>query len=209
MLNFLKQAKVKITIQSAILIILGILFCVLPESAVNVLQIIVSAFLIFWGVVHVLGYCFAPIMLRDPYIFVEGSLTLVVGVLIDFFPALFVLMIGLIIVVTGLKRIFSSVELKKQFDAKWWIDLSLGILILILGLVVSIFCGTKIASNIVSIVLGVSLIVDGITYLLLLFALNRTLTKIKKVVSTKNGESDTELNSPNNSEDFTDYEIKK
>ena len=185
MAKFFKSQKIKTVIFSSILIIFGLLFCLLPEKSLELLEIILSTLLIVYGIICFFGFVFSPIMLRDPVMLVEGIIFIVVGVLLDFFPSLFVIGIGTIIIIGGLKQIYNSIDLK-ILDAKtWWIDLCLGLAFTALGVVIIVLRSTKVSTMIVSIMLGVTLILDGICYLMLLFALKREVKKIRKEVNEK------------------------
>lgn len=185
MAKFFKNQKIKTVIFSSILIIFGLLFCLLPEKSLELLEIILSTLLIVYGIICFFGFVFSPMMLRDPVMLVEGIIFIVVGVLLDFFPSLFVIGIGTIIIIGGLKQIYNSIDLK-ILDAKtWWIDLCLGLAFTALGVVIIVLRSTKVSTMIVSIMLGVTLILDGICYLMLLFGLKREVKKIRKEVNEK------------------------
>ena len=51
MANFFRNQKIKTIIFSSVIIIFGLLFCVLPEKSIDYLELIVSIFLILYGVV--------------------------------------------------------------------------------------------------------------------------------------------------------------
>lgn len=176
--------KVKTIIFSGLLITFGILFCVMPQRFVGVLEIIVSIFLILFGLINLFGFCCSPTFLRDPFMLFESIVLIVAGFLIDLISNMFVLILGLIIIVFGIKKIFAAVNIKKTLKKDWWIDLIFGIVILILGLIIAILCGTKIVQSAVIILLGCSLIFNGIINLITLFVLHRELKNNKKTEET-------------------------
>ena len=84
-------------------------------------------------------------------------------------------------------------DLKVAEVSKWWIELIFGIVILLIGLVIVVMCNTKIAREILMIIFGVSLLVNGILSLVSYFILD---FKLKK------------LNEKQQNEDFKDYKVK-
>lgn len=188
MIKFLKNQKVKTIVLSSILIIFGLLFCVLPNSSINYLEIVLSTLFIVYGIICLLGFTCSPRELREPLLLLESIIFMVVGVLIDFFPSLFVIAIGIIITVGGIKEILNAINIKFIGEKNWWINVVIGIIFAALGLTIIILSGTNVASMIVSIFLGVTLILDGICYLLLLFAFKREIDKIKREADRKMAE---------------------
>ncbi len=202
----LNRYKVKIIIFSALLIIFGILFCLLPESAISVLGIIISVFLIAWGVFLIFGYCVAPKELQEPFELMEGVVLLVVGIVIDLVPTLFVLAVGLVVMCLGLRQVFAAWTTKNLGEKYWYIDFTISFIIFVFGLLISIFCGTKIAKTAISIMLGIDMIISGIFYLVLVFVLHRKVSNLKAAIFGKQSEKSVEKE-PNLNE-FTDFVVK-
>lgn len=185
MKNILQNQKVKTIIFSSCLIIFGLLFCLLPEKSLDVLELILSVFLIVYGFICLLGFAFAPVALRDSFLLIESIVMLAVGVLMDFVPSLFVILIGVIILIGGLRVAVNSINMKLLMRRDWWADLCLGSVFAALGIIVIVLSSTKVATTIISILLGITLILDGICYLVLLFVLKREAKKIDEELKKK------------------------
>lgn len=151
-----------------LLIVFGLLFCVIPSKTIGVLNIIISAFLMLFGVVEIFGYCFCPKDLREILQLFEGIFFVTVGILLDFFPTLFVIFIGIGIVFGGIKILLDSLKIKKQ-NEKWKLKFSSGLIILISGLVALILNIAKVNEVALSIYIGCILIFSGILNLTLKF----------------------------------------
>lgn len=180
MKKFVKKERIKLTIYSIFLVVFGMLFILIPNKSINILEIITATCLIIYGIVGLLGYCVSPIFIRDPLQLLEALIAIVFGALLDFFPSLFILGIGLFIMFGGLKHFILSLEIREKGDKNWWIDSIFGLIISGLGLAVAILCNTSVAERITSIMLGVSMIISGLMYFIMIFALKRYLGKIKK-----------------------------
>jgi hypothetical protein len=194
-MNFLKREKVNSVVLSCVFIVLGLLFCIVPNKSLSIIETIASVCLIAFGVVSLFLYCFTPILFRDSSSLVNAILAICLGLLISFIPSFFVFGVGLVVAFNGLERFGYSLDLKEVGDKKWWIDCVSGIIIFALGITTVILCNTSVASSILMIYFGISIILDGVINLTLIFALHREITKVKKFVKS-------------NGEGFTDYEVK-
>lgn len=196
--GFFKKDKMRMLIWNIFVLILGLLLCFLRGSALGVLERIISISLIIYAIVCIVYYCISPLIVRDNSLFLQAIFILIVGVLLNIFPAIFIIGIGILIALEGLQGLTNSINLKNSNVKNWWIDFICGFITFCLGLVVVILFNTSTASSIVSILLGVTLLVYSIENLVLILVLHREIKKIKK------SESDT----TNSDDDFTDYTIK-
>lgn len=176
-INFCNE-NIKVILFNIFLIIFGVLFCAMPQKFVGILEIIVSIFLILYGLINLFGYCFAPTFLKEPFMLFESIVLIVAGFLIDIVSNLFILVLGIIILVFGIKRIVSAIEIKSLNNKNWWVDLVFGIVICLLGMLVSILCYTKIVQSAVIILLGASLMFSGIINLIIAFTLRKQIKKL-------------------------------
>ncbi len=194
-MNFIKKEKTKTIIVSALLILFGILFCLLPQKFVNAIETALSVFLIIYGLFLIISYCVQPLIYRNSTTIVEGIAIICIGVLLALIPSLFVLGIGIAILISGLKTFGYAFDVKEIGDKHWWVDLVSGAFVFALGITIVVLCNTKTATNILMIMLGLSLAVKVVINLILVFALHREFKKVKKFIK----ESD---------EGFTDYTVK-
>lgn len=212
-MNILKKEKTRVVITSVLMIVLGILFCALPEQSLSTLETIVAAVLIFVGIIYIIGFCFAPDFSREASLLIVGLLATALGIMVIFVPSSLVLGIGLFAGFSGLRRIGFSIDSKYMGDRNWWIDLAYGLFVFVLGVLLIIFRCTSIAVNAVMIYMGVSLLIEGIMNLVLVFALKREVTKFKRLLkkATEDDEYpkvDGESDENSGNQDFTDFEVK-
>ena len=194
----LKVKKIRLIVWNCVLLILGLLFCFLPETALSVLETVVSSCLIVYGVFCLVAYLFTPILIRDSSFLVSSILFILTGVLLNAVNSLFIVGMGIFIVVQGVVELGYGADLKLYGDKKYWIDALLGLIFLILGVAIIILCNTHVAVTIVSLILGIALIVYACGNLYLILALHRTFERVKKQVESQNDDSN----------DFKDYNIK-
>lgn len=215
-MNIFQKGNLRVIISAVVMIVLGILFCVLPEQSLNTLEIVVSGLLIFIGMVNIFAFSFAPGFSREGGILFLGIISLGLGVFIIFVPSSLILGLGLYTGFIGIKRVMLATNLKAVGDRNWWVDLAVGILVFVLGVLLIVLRCTNLAINAVMIYMGVSLLLEGILDLVMLFAFKREITKIKsffRKVATEITEeekiSDGSDDSDNqNLQDFTDFDVK-
>ena len=199
--EFLKMKKIRLIIWNAVLVILGLLFCFLPETALSVLETIVAVCLIVYGVFCLFAYLFTPMIVRDSSFLVSSILYILAGVLLMSVESLFKIGIGVFIVIQGVAELGYGEDLKLYGDKKFWVDALLGFLFLVLGIVVIILSNTSVATTIVSLIIGISLIIYACGNLYLILVLHRTFEKLKRRVERADNDED-------DTNDFKDYNVK-
>lgn len=194
-LDFFKQEKIKTIIISSVMIVLGILLCVIPEKSLNVLEMISAIGLILFGTISIVIYCFTPVLFRDIVMLIKSIVSLGLGVMILFIPSFFVFGIGLIVAISGLEKFGGAIDHKNNDSKRWIVDLVFGIFVFMLGTATVVLCNTSVASNILMLYFGISIAVDGVASLILVFVLNRKVKKVKEIIEK-------------NDEGFKDFEVK-
>lgn len=169
----LEKEQIKPVLIYSVFIILGLLFCLLPGRMMNTIETLVCVGLLIYGLINIFAYCLVSSDIRDPMKLLIGAITTAIALLLIFVNAIFIIAIGLVIVCSGVNYILSAIKDKKLKNKKWWIGLIVGILIAALGVTVVVLCNTKIARQIVMIIFGSALIVDGIIKLIFMFALKK------------------------------------
>lgn len=155
------KKKLESVIISAALIVVGLLFCILPVSVVEIIETVILVGVLIYGGVCMLIYCFTPADFRDNTYLFKAMIALCLGLLLIFVRSFFVSAFGLVILVSGVKTALSSRVYKAVGDKKWYMELLVGILLFALGAVVIVLSNTHVARKIVLILLGLSLIVQG------------------------------------------------
>lgn len=213
-MNIFQKGKLQVIISAVVMIILGILFCALPEKSLNTLEVVVAGTLIFIGMINIFAFCFAPDFSRESGILLIGIIGIGLGVLVIFVPNSLVLALGIYTAFSGIKRVLYSIDLKTFGERNWWIDLSVGLFAFVLGVLLIVLRGTSLANNAVMIFMGVSLLLEGVLDLVMLFVLKREVAKFKKIFNSdmveieKTEKSDIEDSGDSNLENFTDFDVK-
>ena len=195
----LKKKLESIIISSAIIIV-GILFCALPTNVIEIIETIVLVAVLLYGGICMLIYCLTPADFRNNAHLIKAMIALCVGLLLMFVRSFFVSVFGLIILVSGVRTMITSKTYKAVGDKKWWVELIIGLVLSVLGLVVVILSNTNLAKKFVMIMLGLSLIIQGVINFAFMFLIRKEATQI--ITEEKITEDN------NTTDDFKDYDVK-
>ena len=159
-----KQLKKKLEsiIISAVIIVVGLLFCVLSTNVIEIIETVVLVGALIYGGVCMLIYCFTPADFRDNKYLIKTAICLGFGLLLIFIRSFFISAFGLLILVSGAKTALSARVYKAVGDNKWYMELLVGLFIAILGAVVILLSNIDVAKKVVLVILGVSLILHGL-----------------------------------------------
>ena len=211
---------VKLIVWDIILIVLGTLFCVLPQTAMVMFETICSVLLIAYGLICISFYVF--ISSKDTNWLVEGVVYIVIGLFVTFISSLFIIAIGLILIINGTRFIMFSMNLKFMGEKNWLFDFCVGVFLILIGVVSVIISFTDTAEKLTSILVGLFLILNGASDLVTVFAVHKNYFKLRRQISRKNvsendigdnGESSQNSDKGGKSSqtdysDFKDYDIK-
>ena len=171
----IRKEQLKAVIISSVALVLGVLFIVLKEEMIGVLQTIVCFALLIYGIIQIMIYCFLNTENKDYSKLIFGTIATVVAVLLIFFGILFIILLGLIVAFSGIVFIKSAVDDKKEGDKQWWISLIIGILFLTLGVAVAILYNIEVLKNIIMIIFGATLIFEGVMGFVFVFILHKVI----------------------------------
>ena len=167
-MEFIKRAKRAYIITSCVMILLGVLLTIFPETSLLTVCYILGAFLTVFGVVKLVGYFSKDLFrLAFQFDFALGIFALVAGILILIHPAgvtaMTPVIIGVFILMDGVFKLQTAFDARRFGLSRWW-----GILLLAL----TGFCGLFLiidpftGAEALMILLGVTLAVDGIQNLI-------------------------------------------
>ncbi len=174
-MNDIRKEQLKAIIISSIALVLGVLFIVLKEEMLGMLQTVVCFALLAFGIIEIVIYCFLNTEDRDYSKLIFGAIATVLALLLIFIGILFVIILGLIVAASGVVFIKSSIDDKKAGDKQWWITLIIGILFLILGIAVAILYNISVLKNIIMIIFGATLVFEGIMGFVFVFILHKVI----------------------------------
>ena len=160
-----KIAKIGYIVLSALFCAAGILFIVSPELSVSIIGVCIGIAMILFGIVKLIGY-FSKDLFRLAFQFdLEfGILMIILGVIVLFHPrdlmTFICVALGISILLDGLFKIRIAMD-SRQFGIKsWWLILSLAIVTGVIG--VSLILDSVIGSWALSVLLGLTLLLEGI-----------------------------------------------
>lgn len=195
--NIIERKRIELIVVSALYIVLGILFCVLPNQMLEILETIICIGCMVYGIFFMFVYVVTPDVFKDYGTILKAIISIAFGLLLIFVKSFFVMAVGVVIILSGVKDIFSSKAYKLLGDKKWWTDLVAGIVYIAAGVTLIVLCNTNVATKAVMIYMGLSLIVNGLVNYAFMFLIHRRVKQVKEVIQ--------ETEKTNN---FTDYEVK-
>lgn len=165
-MKLLKQLKWDTLLMGVLNILLGIVALVIPETMERMLGFLIGAVLIIAGAVSMISY-----LLRDAHQnyyhndFLHGLLGILLGILVlykvDIIISLVPLLLGALVLVSGLSKLQDVIDLKRMGYGNWIVMLVLAVVNVMLGLV--LLLNPMATAALLFRLLGVGLIFSGIT----------------------------------------------
>lgn len=175
-------------IRSVIAVLLGVIFLIAPDLLPNTLVIILGATILFVGIVS-----FLTIFTKDGgkpvgINYFNLALSLIVGIVLllfpDFFVALLMILLGIILIICGIGQISSLTSVRKWGVKANPFEYIIAILLILLGVVI---CFNPFdTKDVIFWMFGIGAIIYGITNLISLIRIRKNLEKAGKRVSHGN-----------------------
>lgn len=160
----MKAIRFDIYLSAIMSLIMGILFIVFPVESGSVISVIVGIMILIFAVFMLVGALINKMGLSIPAIILSILLG-AIGVWIIVNPLRFAVIVyiavGVMLAVHGIQSIISAFTVKSMGIKTWWLMLIVGIFSVVFGFY-CIFCSFG-AFTAVSIVVGIMLIIDAIT----------------------------------------------
>lgn len=180
MSNYFKQIKIASLVEALCAIIFGILFIACPDFTKQTIIYFFSILLIVMGLSQIFNYFGYGI---EPLGFIKGIVNITLGivffantnVLVD--ANIFAFVFGVIYVVKGLFSMQWSFDCRRLGAKYWWLDTILSLLVFVLGIILIVNPATE---NILMIVLGITIILEGILQLVDTIVVSSKIKKVKK-----------------------------
>ena len=182
-MKLLKKLKTNIVISALLCILLGIVLVVWPGLSMQVVCTAVGAVLLIGGCVRLAVY----FMTRDGSVYAQinlimGIILAVVGIWILLQPdkvlAIIPIIVGIVIILHGVNNLRQAVTLCRDRYDKWWVVLILGLLTV--GFGVLLVLKPFEALDTVVIMIGISLIFDGISDIWIVSRIHRVAKMLKQ-----------------------------
>lgn len=162
MKEFFKKIKAWSLVSSIASIVVGILFIACPNFTKTTIVYLFASLLMLGGIIKCVSYFRYGI---EPFGFVSGVIDIVLS-LVFFGSAdllasagLFGFIYGLIIVVKGLFSVQTSFDSRRYGAKYWWVDTILACLLFAFGII--LVC-VPASENVLFIILGAAIILDGL-----------------------------------------------
>jgi uncharacterized membrane protein HdeD (DUF308 family) len=147
-------------------IALGVFMVVEPHFSSSIICYIFGSMILLCGLIDLINY-FVNTAQQDLFRFdlIKGATLFLLGIFIivknSFVTTIFPIIFGLVILVDGIAKMFSSFDIKKGHQKIWIVILCLGFLISTMGVVI-IFHPFSLNEKWMMII-GISLVVDGLS----------------------------------------------
>lgn len=199
----MKQAKKNLfisIIQIILFVAIGVILIIWPDLLNNVISYIVGGSLIAIGCLLIIfGLTTAAFILSLGWSLFSGTLAIIFGIVIIANPGLIKTILAIYLIVNGISKIISSLDLNKKAINLWYLDLVFGIISLVIGCVFLFI--PEIADHIFSYICGAVLIINGISSLIELIVIKKGKRTLEKHISS-NSSFDKQIR-----EDYIDAEI--
>ena len=193
--NMDKKDKLNIIVYTAFIII-GILFCLLKENALDIVESIVSFCVLIYGIFLLVVYSSQSKANRNKKLLTDGLVFSAIGTVLNYFPSMFVFGCGLIIALSAFGGVLEALKLKNN-NQRYKLKFSLCLTSTVLGIVCMFFSNMEIAANTISLIFGLSMIIQSILNLIVHFAIDKRLEDLSK----------SREKAKNSIDDFKDYKI--
>lgn len=164
--KILRKMKANAVVSSLLCVLLGMVLVIWPGMSIQIVCAAIGVVLILTGIMKIIEY----FTVKDGSLYEQTNLIMgiiftVVGVWIAVKPdkvlAIIPIIVGIVIVLHGVRNLQQAVNLcKDQYD-KWWIALILGLLTA--GFGVLLICKPFAALDTVVMLIGIFLIYDGLS----------------------------------------------
>ena len=159
------RTKASCIILGILLTILGLAFFVSPIQSTIFLALMLGWLFIIGGIATIISYCVQGKELRSGADLAVGIIETILGIFVVVWPGAFALymfvLLGCIILVTGIFDIVEAISMHGVEGSQWGLWLFLGILTTVLGILT--FWAPLMWAEVVMIFIAVTLIYDGIT----------------------------------------------
>lgn len=163
---------------SILFVVFGILFCVLSQTMLGVIETAICLALIVYGAFFLLVYCLIDSDTRETKSVIKGVGAIAIGLLIIFIPAFFMSAIGAIIAGYNALLIARAKNMKESKIEGWKSVLISSITFTVLGVGLIVIAIVKVPSLVLMIYLGVTLILQGGYNLVKMYVADKKKNKI-------------------------------
>lgn len=185
MKSILREQRRSSTMVALATIVLGLVLVVWPDRSVSLMCALLGGALLIFGLLYILGWFAGKRKAGSPAVMVIPGVVLAgLGVWLmtssEMVVALIQYVFGAVLLFHGVLDLQGAISLVGRRYARWWLDLVLAALTLGLGAVILINPFGTFAALVM--LIGVSLIYDGVSDLLLIGRLSRAFRDVEQAV---------------------------
>jgi uncharacterized membrane protein HdeD (DUF308 family) len=185
MKSILRERRLSSTFSALIAIALGVVLLLWPDLSSRLLCMILGATLLIAGAGYIISYFARRSRLATlQFEIILGIVLAILGLWLllrpDIFLSLLQFVFGAVLVIHGVIDLQAAFHLQGAGYERWWLALILALLTVVLGAVIILDPFTTL--NALLMLIGVALIYDGISDLLLIFRLSRVFRAVAEVV---------------------------
>ncbi len=151
-----------VLIVSALAFVFGVLFCVLSQTMLNTVKVILSIAILGYGAFYLMSYCILSFDSKDPTLLIHAIGGIGLGVLLIFVPSFFVSAVSVIVIILGLARLSFNIKAKKNNTDVQTSRTVVGVFEIVIALALLIICNLNVPALLVSIYLGSMLILEAV-----------------------------------------------
>jgi len=161
-IKFLRNSMI---ISSIIMVLLGITFIVWPAEAANMLARVLAVVILIGAVVEFILFFFAKRGgFTDVMALVSGVVLAVISIFLlirpDLLVSFFNVVFGIIIIIMGIDHIAQSLFIIRHIRTLWWVSLFVGIGATLMGILIIV--NPFSATNAAMILIGITMLIEGI-----------------------------------------------
>ena len=184
MKEYFKKLKISSLVLSILYIAFGIVLLAQPNIAKVSIVYVFGSILLVVGINNIINYF---IYGYEPFGFVFGVLNAVLGIVFITTAhtiasgVFFAFAFGLIFIIKGLFGIENSLDYKRAGDEIWWLHSIFATVALLFGVI--ILCSPT-AEKLLTILIGIVLLIIGVTNIISIFVIAKNLNKTKRTIQT-------------------------
>lgn len=181
----MKSFKRGVVIINGVIIVLGLLTAIFPETSRSLIGYVVGAVLTALGIIRTIMYFTeSKFQIVGSFALVQGTVLLVFGIYFlvkpEFLATIMTAIFAVILIVGGVMKIQYAVDLLRFKFGYWWIELILAALMIVLGIIT--FANPFEAEKALMIYVGISLMVNGILDIISILYLSSVAESAKETV---------------------------
>ncbi|MBQ7548846.1 MAG: DUF308 domain-containing protein [Clostridia bacterium] len=181
----MKTFKREVIIINGVIIVLGLLVAIFPETSRSVIGYVVGAVLTALGIIRTIMYFTeSKFQIVGSFALVQGTVLLVFGIYFlvkpEFLATIMTAIFAVILIVGGVMKIQYAVDLLRFKFRYWWIELIIAALMIVLGIIT--FANPFEAEKALMIYVGISLMVNGILDIISILYISSIAQRAKEAV---------------------------